>query len=162
MEAALGRRELLLLSLAAALLGPTAPLQLGQVLTGPGLGLRLVLVPAPVPLPPRGEPDPAGALGGGAGRLRLPRPQAGTAGREASPAGAAGAAGESGRSRWHRRAVCRVWGFVFPAVALGSLRSVTPTYSAWPAAQVYFGLKCTKVVQKGKIMHLPQTQLPCV
>ncbi|XP_076189992.1 glycoprotein integral membrane protein 1 isoform X1 [Aptenodytes patagonicus] len=30
MEAALGRRELLLLSLAAALLGPTAPLQLGQ------------------------------------------------------------------------------------------------------------------------------------
>lgn len=105
MESALGRRELLLLlPLAAALLGPAAPLQLSQVLLGPGRGGA---TPRPCRLASESaEPSPAGALGfcwpqvPRRGRACLGR-------RPAPPAGAAGLwrlgrAGEAGGSEGRR------------------------------------------------------------
>lgn len=169
MEAALGRRELLLPLLLlvpplldAALLGPAAPLQLGQVPTGPGRG-GASPSPSPSPCPSRGGAGPrrgAGRRGGlgspgrKAGRGGLGRGLAGPGGRAVRP-GEAGEAGGSGGRCAGCEGVLWVWVWVwvfffFRAVALGSRRCITPAWSACLAAQVGFSRKRTKNGTKGQ------------
>lgn len=108
MEAALGRRELLLpplllLPLAAAVLGPAAPLQLGQVPMGPGRGGASPYPspcpsPCPSPWPSEGRAGPCRTAGGsGAAVSGLAAGWHGRAGGIAAAEGAGKAEGTGGR-----------------------------------------------------------------